>query len=86
MGLSAVITQALLPRQTPSTAGEFKGQRAGAGRIPAVEVLMVSYGARQLIRRDAQLEFETGTALGGHRRRSLPVPPAERQAGGVLPR
>ena len=52
MGLSAVITQALLPRQTPSNAGEFKGQRAGAGRIPAVEVLMVSYGARQLIRRN----------------------------------
>ncbi|MEO8359338.1 MAG: PilT/PilU family type 4a pilus ATPase [Vicinamibacteria bacterium] len=39
MGLAAVITQVLLPRQ-------------GGGRIPAAEVLMVSYGARQLIRRN----------------------------------
>jgi twitching motility protein PilT len=50
MGLAAVITQVLLPRQAPSTAGDLKGQRGG--RIPAVEVLIVSYGARQLIRRN----------------------------------
>jgi twitching motility protein PilT len=40
LALSAVMIQALLPR-------------AGGGRIPAVELLMVSYGARQHIRKDA---------------------------------
>ncbi|MBP9945361.1 MAG: PilT/PilU family type 4a pilus ATPase [Vicinamibacteria bacterium] len=39
MGLAAVITQVLLPKQ-------------GGGRIPATEILMVGYGARQLIRRN----------------------------------
>jgi twitching motility protein PilT len=39
MGLSAVMTQILLPRQA-------------GGRIPAAELLMVGYGARQLIRRN----------------------------------
>jgi twitching motility protein PilT len=39
MGLSAVMTQILLPRQS-------------GGRIPAAELLMVGYGARQLIRRN----------------------------------
>ena len=40
LALSAVVIQTLLPR-------------AGGGRIPAVELLMVSYGARQHIRKDA---------------------------------
>ena len=40
MGLSAVMTQMLLPR-------------IGGGRIPAAELLMVGYGARQHIRRNA---------------------------------
>jgi twitching motility protein PilT len=40
MGLSAVFIQSLLPR-------------VGGGRIPAVELLMVSYGARQHIRKNA---------------------------------
>jgi twitching motility protein PilT len=39
--LSAVFVQTLLPR------------RSGAGRIPAAEMLVVSYGARQHIRRNA---------------------------------
>ncbi|MEO8678594.1 MAG: PilT/PilU family type 4a pilus ATPase [Vicinamibacterales bacterium] len=39
LALSAVLIQSLLPR-------------AGGGRVPAVELLMVSYGARQHIRRD----------------------------------
>ena len=40
MALSAVMTQTLLPR-------------TGGGRVPAAELLMVSYGARQHIRRNA---------------------------------
>jgi len=40
MGLSAVMTQTLLPR-------------TGGGRIPAAELLVVGYGARQHIRRNA---------------------------------
>jgi len=40
MALSAVMTQILLPRVT-------------SGRIPAVELLMMSYGARQHIRKNA---------------------------------
>jgi twitching motility protein PilT len=40
MALGAVMTQALLPK-------------AGGGRVPAVELLMVGYGARQHIRRNA---------------------------------
>jgi twitching motility protein PilT len=40
MGLSAVFIQSLLPR-------------IGGGRVPAVELLMMSYGARQHIRRNA---------------------------------
>lgn len=40
LALSAVMIQSLLPR-------------AGGGRVPAVELLMVSYGARQHIRKDA---------------------------------
>ena len=40
MGLSAVFIQALLPR-------------VGGGRIPAVELLMLGYGARQHIRKNA---------------------------------
>ncbi len=40
MALSAVLTQSLLPR-------------VGGGRIPAAELLMVGYGARQHIRKDA---------------------------------
>lgn len=40
MGLAAVFVQSLLPR-------------IGGGRIPAVELLMMSYGARQHIRKNA---------------------------------
>ena len=40
LALSAVMTQTLLPK-------------AGGGRIPAAELLMISYGARQHIRKDA---------------------------------
>ena len=40
MALAAVMTQYLLPK-------------VGGGRIPAVELLMVSYGARQHIRKNA---------------------------------
>ena len=40
MALAAVMTQVLVPR-------------AGGGRIPAVELLMVGYGARQHIRKNA---------------------------------
>ena len=40
MALAAVLTQTLLPRK-------------GAGRVPAAELLMVGYGARQHIRKNA---------------------------------
>jgi twitching motility protein PilT len=40
MGLAAVLVQTLLPR-------------VGGGRIPAAEMLLVSYGARQHIRKNA---------------------------------
>jgi twitching motility protein PilT len=40
MALAAVMTQTLLPR-------------AGGGVVPAAELLMVGYGARQHIRRNA---------------------------------
>jgi twitching motility protein PilT len=40
MGLAAVLTQTLLPR-------------IGGGRVPAAELLMVSYGARQHVRKNA---------------------------------
>ena len=40
MALAAVVTQMLLPRK-------------GGGRVPAAELLMVSYGARQHIRKNA---------------------------------
>ena len=40
MGLSAVFTQMLVPR-------------VGGGRVPAAELLVVGYGARQHIRRNA---------------------------------
>ena len=40
MSLAAVMTQILLPR-------------AGGGRIPAAELLMIGYGARQHIRKNA---------------------------------
>jgi twitching motility protein PilT len=41
LALSAVMTQTLIPRA------------GGTGRVPAVELLMVSYGARQHIRKNA---------------------------------
>jgi twitching motility protein PilT len=40
MALTAVMTQMLLPR-------------IGGGRVPAAELLMIGYGARQHIRKDA---------------------------------
>jgi twitching motility protein PilT len=45
MALAAVITQMLLPA--------IDGGRVHGGRVPAVELLMVGYGARQHIRRNA---------------------------------
>jgi twitching motility protein PilT len=48
MALTAVLTQTLLPKSSvPST-----GLRVG-GLVPAAEMLMVGYGARQHIRRNA---------------------------------
>jgi twitching motility protein PilT len=43
MALGAVMTQTLVPRSAA----------AGGGRIPAAELLMVSYGARQHVRKNA---------------------------------
>ena len=40
MALTALMTQTLLPR-------------IGGGRVPAAELLMIGYGARQHIRKDA---------------------------------
>ena len=40
MALTALMTQTLLPR-------------VGGGRVPAAELLMIGYGARQHIRKDA---------------------------------
>jgi twitching motility protein PilT len=40
MGLSAVVTQRLVPK-------------VGGGRVPACELLVVGYGARQHIRKNA---------------------------------
>ena len=40
MALGAVLTQTLLPR-------------VGGGRVPAAELLMIGYGARQHIRKNA---------------------------------
>jgi twitching motility protein PilT len=42
MALAAVLTQTLMPRSTP-----------GGGLIPAAELLMVGYGARQHVRKNA---------------------------------
>ena len=50
MGLSAVMTQMLLPR-------------TGGGRIPAAELLMVGYGARQHIRRNALQHLHQETTI-----------------------
>jgi twitching motility protein PilT len=41
MALAAVLTQTLIPRAD------------GTGRVPAAELLLVSYGARQHVRRNA---------------------------------
>jgi twitching motility protein PilT len=41
MALAAVLTQTLIPRAD------------GAGRVPAAELLVASYGARQHVRRNA---------------------------------
>ena len=41
MALAAVLTQTLIPRAD------------GTGRVPAAELLVVSYGARQHVRRNA---------------------------------
>ena len=56
MALAAVLTQTLLPRasggSTALTAGGSTGLTAG-GRVPAAELLMIGYGARQHIRKNA---------------------------------
>ncbi|HEY6049937.1 MAG TPA: PilT/PilU family type 4a pilus ATPase [Thermoanaerobaculia bacterium] len=50
MALAAVLTQSLLPRR-------------GGGRIPAVELLMVGYGARQHVRKNALQHLNQEIAL-----------------------
>ena len=49
MALGAVLTQTLLPKVSGGTAST----PLTAGRVPAVELLMVGYGARQHIRKNA---------------------------------
>jgi twitching motility protein PilT len=51
MALAAVLTQTLLPR------------RHGAGRVPAAELLIVGYGARQHIRKNALQHLHQEIAL-----------------------
>lgn len=54
LALSAVMTQTLVPKASAGTApGASSETSAAAGRVPAVELLMVSYGARQHIRKNA---------------------------------
>jgi twitching motility protein PilT len=48
MALGAVLTQTLLPRAAGAASTGLT-----AGRVPAVELLMVGYGARQHIRKNA---------------------------------
>ena len=50
MALAAVMTQTLLPR-------------VGGGVVPAAELLMVSYGARQHIRRNALQHLHQETTI-----------------------
>jgi twitching motility protein PilT len=50
MALAAVLTQTLLPRK-------------GGGRVPASELLVVSYGARQHIRKNALQHLHQEIAL-----------------------
>jgi len=50
MALAAIMTQTLLPRR-------------GGGRIPAVELLMVGYGARQHVRKNALQHLHQEIAL-----------------------
>ena len=48
MALAAVLTQTLLPTTGTSSSTSLSG-----GRVPAVELLMIGYGARQHIRKNA---------------------------------
>jgi twitching motility protein PilT len=48
MALAAVLTQTLLPRASGGSTGLTAG-----GRVPAAELLMIGYGARQHIRKNA---------------------------------
>ena len=50
MSLAAVMTQILLPR-------------IGGGRIPAAELLMIGYGARQHIRKNALQHLHQETTI-----------------------
>jgi len=50
MALAAVMTQTLLPKN-------------GGGLVPAAELLMVSYGARQHIRRNALQHLHQETTI-----------------------
>jgi twitching motility protein PilT len=50
MALAAIVTQTLLPRR-------------GGGRVPAVEILMVGYGARQHVRKNALQHLQQEIAL-----------------------
>ncbi len=54
MALAAVMTQILVPRQ-------------GGGLVPAVELLMVGYGARQHIRRNALQHLHQEITMTKHK-------------------
>ncbi|HET9467567.1 MAG TPA: PilT/PilU family type 4a pilus ATPase [Vicinamibacterales bacterium] len=55
MALGAVLTQTLIPRAGSSAALAAGGSTAltASGRVPACELLMIGYGARQHIRKNA---------------------------------
>jgi twitching motility protein PilT len=55
MAVSAIVTQMLLPsrKAAPQQAKTGLAGGPGSGRVPALEMLMVGYGARQHIRRNA---------------------------------
>lgn len=53
LAISAVMTQTLIPRAGAASPFAGSDESVSAGRVPAVELLMVSYGARQHIRKNA---------------------------------
>ena len=82
MALAAVLTQTLIPRAD------------GTGRVPAAELLLVSYGARQHVRRNALQHLHQEITItrkarlvhdGGIARASRPAG-GDRTGGGDRPR